>query len=204
MMNASKCCTIQKEKGPYNPSILGTYPKANSYAEDNQFCPEPETEPESPYQVIIYEPEDSLEHASMVVNFHDNYDQVHLTQSRETKSLEKHKLSHLLAIIESYFAYMVQNDYQYPPTEVNYKKLSSSLMKKLDKRFNFRGILLEKRLFPKSVFAECARYEVRIADRHSEENLQNICNKKLNMLSKMNEVVFLDKLRKGGYISKRA
>lgn len=83
MKKNSSFDTTIKDKEYFNTSALGTYPKLDSYAKEDQF---------------YLEPEDPLEFASMIVNFDDE------------DFCEAPKFDNLLAIIKGYKAYIIQTE----------------------------------------------------------------------------------------------
>ena len=184
---------LQKENNNFNPGIQGVYPKNNSYNLDNQYNPEPEIEPQHE-SVKKQEPEDPLEFVSMIVNFNDD------------ESCKAPKFDDLLIIIEGYLAYIKQHGNE--ATKVNLSnivKIPYKLLKALEDHFNFYGFLVMKRLFKKPALSTSARYKAKKFYTHFDAKLEKICNKKLKMLSKMNELGFLKMLENRGYITtKRA
>lgn len=189
-MKLSKSISIVKEKEYFKTGIQGSYPKLHCYANDNQYDPEREIEPEIQDQGRNQEPEDQSEFASMIVNC-----------SRKD-SCETPKFDNLMVIIDGYMAYMKLHDHQ--ATEVNYKpiaKISPSMVKELNRHFHFGMLLFKKRLFSKLTIPKSIKYRVEKYYARFDPDLEKICNKQLKVLCEMNELMFLDELESAGYIT---
>ena len=107
----------------------------------------------------------------MIVNFRDD------------EPCQAPKFHNLLIIIEGYLAYIKLHENE--ATKVNLPTIAEipyQLLKELEGKFNFYGLLVMKRLFKKAALSTCARYKVNKFYASFNAGFEKICNKKLKML----------------------